>query len=778
MRSLSLLLKAAVLTALVASCSSTAPKTLSQVVIRPSDTTLIVGQTAQLRGSGLDANNDVVATSLAWTSSNTSVLTVDATGHVSTLTPGSATVTASLDNISGTSVVTVNPPPVAHVQITPSPASVEADHGTRQLTATATDASGRAIASQAFTWTSANNSVATVDQTGLVTGLTIGSVTISALAIGSGVSGADSVAVTPPSAESIAVSLGSSTLLHGQTTQATATLFDGRHNIIPNSPGYPITWTTSNAGVATVDGSGTVTAAGAGSTFVTATSQSAKDSAQITVLTPVAKVGLSPNPDTITVGQTGALTVVLTDAGGNVLAGRTVTWTSNNASVVSVDPSSGVLSAVATGNASITATSEGQSSSATVYAAVPWMAVSAGFGHTCALTTANYAYCWGFNGEGELGDGTFTGPSLCGMNPCSLVPVAVSPPAGSSTPLQFQKIGAGEYFTCGITLDSNLYCWGNINGYQSLPVQIPLTGVNGQLQVLSVGDFHACVTTINQYVYCFGQDTFGQLGTTLANGATFSTTLVAVNPEPGIFYLDNNLTAGGAHTCGTPYGQESVCWGSDQYGQLGAATTNTSCGVPCSFSPIQVTAPPTVFAVISAGEDHTCGIGQSDGATYCWGHNSFGQLGNGTERDTTLPTLVARASGSFVTIRAGTEQTCALDGGGYMWCWGLIGPNEPTQMTPAIPFTGLAVGSAGCGLTAGGAIYCAGDGTSGEDGNNSPYGSYLLVRVLAPADPGLAVGSAARIAARPHTAKSRHPAVSTARQSAAPYRKPMLQPRG
>src|SRR6185436_5144244 len=130
--------------------------------------------------------------------------------------------------------------------------------------------------------------------------------------------------------------------------------------------GRTITWTTSNSGVATVNGSGLVGASAAGSATITATSEGQSGTASISVANvPVASVTVSPTTAGLTVGGTQQLIATAKDANGNALIGRTITWTSSNSGVATVN-GSGLVGASATGSATITATSEGKSGTATV----------------------------------------------------------------------------------------------------------------------------------------------------------------------------------------------------------------------------------------------------------------------------------------------------------------------------------------------------------------------------------------------------------------------------
>jgi acid phosphatase type 7 len=144
----------------------------------------------------------------------------------------------------------------------------------------------------------------------------------------------------------------------GQTSQLTVTLKDANGNVLT---GRTVTWSSDNGSVATVSGTGLVTAAGVGTATITATSEAKSGTASVTVSSvPVAAVTVSPATASLIAGQTVQLTATLKDPNGNILTGRPVTWSSNTTGVATVN-STGLVTAKVAGTATITATSEGRS---------------------------------------------------------------------------------------------------------------------------------------------------------------------------------------------------------------------------------------------------------------------------------------------------------------------------------------------------------------------------------------------------------------------------------
>src|SRR5207253_2228205 len=220
------------------------------------------------------------------------------------------------------------------------------------------------------TCASANTALATVSAAGVVRGRAAGGLVIRAT---SG-SKRDSAAVTvvdpaPLPVASVSVAPSSVTVTVGGAVSLVATLKDANGNTLA---GRAITWASNNAAVAAVSGTGVVTAAAAGSATITATSEGQSGSATVSVtIVPVASVSVSPATASVQTGQTVQLTATPKDASGGALSGRTVTWASSNAAVATVS-GTGLVTGVAAGSATITATSEGKSgtSALTVTAAI------------------------------------------------------------------------------------------------------------------------------------------------------------------------------------------------------------------------------------------------------------------------------------------------------------------------------------------------------------------------------------------------------------------------
>ena len=335
-------------------------------------TSVTVGGTTQATATARDAANNVLTgRPVAWASSNPAVAMVSGAGLVTSLTVGTATITATSEGRSGTAVLAVTAAPVATVTVSLAATSVTVG-GTTQATAVTRDAVNTVLTGRAIAWSSSNTSVATVNSSGLVTALAVGSATITATSEGR--SGTGGLTVTAVPVASVSASLAPTSVAVGATSQATAVTRDASNNVLA---GRTVTWSSSNTAVATVNSSGLVTTLAVGTATITATSEGQIGNAVLTVTAvPVASVSVSLAASSLTVGATSQATAVTRDASNKVLTGRTVTWSSSNTAVATVN-SSGLVTALDVGTATITATSEGQIGNAVLtVTAVPVASVS------------------------------------------------------------------------------------------------------------------------------------------------------------------------------------------------------------------------------------------------------------------------------------------------------------------------------------------------------------------------------------------------------------------
>jgi uncharacterized protein YjdB len=349
--------------ALAAGCGeSVAPRaTVAAVVAQPQSLTLGLGRSHPLVATVTDARGNVLTDrAVFWGTSDAAVVTVGEDGVATAVAAGSAQIAASAEGKSGLVAVTVVPRSVARVVVAP-PAATIAVGREAQLTAQTLDAEGLELVGRGVLWATSDESVASVGAEGLVTAHAAGSATITATS--EGVHGSASVIVTAQPIASITIAPPSLELTVGESSRLTATVRDASDAPVP---GAPVAWSTSAPPVATVAADGTVTAHAPGSATITAASGSVTATVPVTVeQAPVATVTVAPSSVRVAPGATAQLSATLRDARGNVLTGRPVAWSTSAGGIATVT-AAGLVRGVAPGTATVTATAEGRSGSATV----------------------------------------------------------------------------------------------------------------------------------------------------------------------------------------------------------------------------------------------------------------------------------------------------------------------------------------------------------------------------------------------------------------------------
>lgn len=261
---------------------------------------------------------------------------------------------------------------VTGVSISPESATILGIGNTQQITATISPANAT---NQTLTWSSSNNNIATVNSSGLVTAVAVGSATITATTQDGSFTDTSEITIEAVTqVTSISVSLGSSTVASGATTQATETVSPAE------ATNKTVTWSSSNTAIATVNSSGLVTANSSGIAGVSTIRATATDGsgvfgeAELTVSpVNVSSVTLSPETATITgLGNTQQLTATISP---NNATNKNLTWTSNNTGVATVN-ASGLVTSVASGTATITVTTEDGSFTDTSEITVVYVPVS------------------------------------------------------------------------------------------------------------------------------------------------------------------------------------------------------------------------------------------------------------------------------------------------------------------------------------------------------------------------------------------------------------------
>ena len=419
--------------------------------------------------------------------------------------------------------------------------------------------------------------------------------------------------------------------------------------------GRPVTWTSSDSAVATVD-----TVAGYQGQLVTVQ-------------------GHAPGVATITAtseGQTGSETV-----GFDVVAYGATGLAEPCA--LSVSGAAYCWGEGSYGSLGDSSTLRNPTPVAVRQGGLTFAALSASGQHTCGLTAGGVAYCWGLNVYGELGTGPSAGCVYYDDAACrALTP---EPVAGGVT---FSTISAAGLHTCALTAAGVAYCWGHNaygetgNGltdgvtYAPTPVQTTLRFIS-----ISAAYGETCGVIADGTAYCWGDNGYGQLG-----DGTTAPRIAPTAVSGGLRF--STVSTGGAFACGLTIGDGlAYCWGGNQFGQIGGDASPCDAYqdlMPCSLRPVAV-AGGTRFVAVSAGGQQACGL-TSAGAAYCWGYNGEGQLGAGFVDGVIavahpVPLLVSGGH-TFASVIAGAFSTCGLSTGGELYCWGMLPAPPGPQGAP------------------------------------------------------------------------------------------------
>jgi len=420
-----------------------------------------------------------------------------------------------------------------------------------------------------------------------------------------------------------------------------------------------------------------------------------------------------------------SLRVRLTDRFGNPISGVTITWTpgAGHGTVNPATSATDVTGQAATrwtlgstgGPKTVTASGGGFSRVFSGGGNITYTILSAGSRHSCGLASGGVAYCWGYNGDGQLGSGST---------------VSLPQPSGTAGGLTFAEILAGGFHSCALTLAGVGYCWGNnVDGRLGSPggSATSPTQVSGGMTFgrIDPGNLHTCGLDLAGRAFCWGANVDGQLGDA---SNTNRTAPAAVSG--GKFY--SAISAGGLHSCAIDLSNRTWCWGNNSTGQLGNNTTAPSNAPVALIGGLSM-------SVISAGYLHSCGITVA-GVAYCWGNNQNGQLGDGTTDTESLPTVVAGGL-TFSGISAGMSHSCGVTTTGSLYCWGgntngqlgdatTTGRTAPGLVAGGLVFRSVSAGEAHtCGVTTSNVAYCWGDNQFGQLGDGTLVSRFTPAKV-------------------------------------------------
>lgn len=335
-------------------------------------------------------------------------------------------------------------------------------------------------------------------------------------------------------------------------------------------------------------------------------------------------------------------------------------------------------------------------------------AIVAGWNHTCVITPAGGAQCWGLNQFGQLGDGSTTETD-----------VAVDVVGLSSG---VQAIAGGRRHGCALLQSGSMQCWG-ANDYGQLGtgdtaaslVPVTVSDLGNSVIGIAAGEYSTCAILSGGAAKCWGRNDAGQLG----NG-TRANTLVPT-PVTGLAGGVAEVSIHSYGACARLQTGAVKCWGY----YLGNGDPDIDSDIPVDVLSVNEA------SSVQVGYLHRC-VRMTSGAVACWGEGRSGEIGDGALVDRWAPTPVAQLAGA-VEVVAGLSHSCALIGSGEVRCWGngssgQLGHGRPAKRSVPVdvrvqggePIVRMALGSYhACASTASGNMQCWGDNSSGQLGDGT-----------------------------------------------------------
>ena len=361
--------------------------------------------------------------------------------------------------------------------------------------------------------------------------------------------------------------------------------------------------------------------------------------------------------------------------------------------------------------------------------------LSGGNNHSCGITNMGNSYCWGWGYA--LGTGATTSYDL---------PTSMVSEANMSADEKLIKIFSGSSHSCGISTSGKTYCWGiggdgrlgnNSQADNLEPVAVDTTNLTQPMKFLEVSTYgnHSCGITSSGKVFCWGDNSNGQLGDSTFINKASPTEVDSSNLATNEMFT--SVTVGKNHSCGLTNLYKAFCWGSGSVGQLGTGSILPNQDIPMSVDSSSFS-PSEVFTKLASGNLFSCGLTNLSNI-YCWGEGALYRLGNGSSTTKPKPekvTLSNLAAGEkFIDFDSDTHS-CAVTNYSNVFCWGnntfgQIG--DGTTINRDIPyqidssnlsgnekFKSVSVGEEhSCGVTNQSRVYCWGKNSNGEIGDDS-----------------------------------------------------------
>lgn len=604
----------ALVIAVAAACGDdpSGPPPVGAVQVAAAADSVIVGETLQLSASVRDRSGaELTGRAVEWSSDNPGVARVDASGAITAVSAGSATISARSEGQVGSTAVRVVAVAVRKVElnVTGRPSVVPTQ--TLQLVATASDAADRPITGRPIVWATADSTLATISSTGLVTIVRAGQVAVSAT-IG-GVASVLHIDIYPRATvwpDTVTLLPGGSRRMEARAFSATGT----------KAALLGAAWESSDPTVARVDSAGQVTAVATGRATITAVLGRDRVESHLYVIA-------YPRPLRFT-----EVTAGHQHSCGLTAEGEVYCWGASPANQLGTQQVTSRCEAFAGDRRSIMRTVFRCSAlPVQVAGGVRFTSIVAGEEHTCGVTAAGAAHCWGDNYAGAAGNGTIT-------------PAAVPVPVSGG--ITFRSLTAGGGFTCGVSTTDEAYCWGdgrNLGNGTGTTSSVPVKVAGGLRFATIESNFgHTCGITTDGATYCWGGSVYGELGT----GTEPARSLVPVRVAGNVRF--SSVSVGVFRTCGLDAAGRAYCWGQD------AAPLGSDGLRKHSLAPLPVRGDFT-FARLNV-DNAPCGF-TADGSRYCWDHGS------------TTPT---RAAPDFPVRRyaSGFDADCFISMEGVTYCSG------------------------------------------------------------------------------------------------------------
>ena len=653
---------------------------VSRVVVEPEVDTLFARDSlqatdlVQLKATVFTfAGGITTRTPVDWSTSDTSVVTVDGAGVVRPRRIGTARVTASSGNKSAHATIVVEwaarrliitsptrpvgagAAPTADTILVRNPVGAQ---DARPLRARAIGARGDTLTGVRYLWSSSSPDVATVDSAGVVHARLVGSTVITAR--GADLTASRTVVVASVVRE-VRVSATTTQVLTDDTLRLTARAlgYDDQPIVDPR-----FRWTSSDPQTATIDSLGLARFLRAGTVRFTATSHFVSGS-----------TGAAPSAADV-VAQSRAFLQV--DAGLDhtcsvITLGRVYCWGRR------AEGQLGTVTQDTTCFDGLSATVPCSFTPKRATTDVAFARVVAGDLTTCAIATTGRAYCWGAGSAGQIGNGSATSTQTPTLVTSAL---AFDTTAGS--------LSVGGRHACGITSGTRLvYCWGSdstgqlgtqtlrVSSTTPIPAELPALPVEAvPARWVSAGAAQTCAVGARGQAFCWGSNTTGALGTGTLESRELPTRIASNE----VFTSIAAPAVANGHSCGLLADGRALCWGANGSGQIGVDTSGSPLRTP------QFVFGRERFSAIGVGRDFTCALGAADNEIYCWGANDVGQLGRepagtgtGHARPLVVNTPVALGPDgrvidlprvTFVGLAVGNRHACGLASDGTLYCWG------------------------------------------------------------------------------------------------------------